>query len=158
MAKIISTKVINAKSNGKPWVLVTTPEKDVFVPLGMFRNSAQTDTFDVFDDGEIFPTYFSKGDKLLNGSICTEDNTILESVVLRKNQTIVAKIAAEEQLRKTAQMDDMLALQKRKRAEKDRILAEAIAASKGGDADVIESEIKAEAEMLEADLDGKAPF
>lgn len=118
MQKILGVKFVKGKANGKGYILVTTPQRDHWIPLGMFRNEAQTDTFDAFVGGSINVNYYQKGDKLLDESICDADDIIVESINLAKNPDIVAKIAAEEQQRKSSEMDDLIALNKRKRDEK----------------------------------------
>ena len=121
MARILAIKSVKSKS-GKPFVLLTTSNGDVWIPYGQWSASNSVN-LQSYVGGEIAVMYFKKGDTLLSGTICEVDNVIVDSFIASQNPRVLALVEAEL-VQQGADDMALLAMQARKKR-----LATAVTAS-----------------------------
>lgn len=115
MAKILEVKTIKTKL-GAVRVLVTTPEKDVWVPFGQWMNKCKA-PLDSYVGGEFQADYYQESEEMLNHEICTKSDVVLKDFMASVNPEVTAlahEIASNRQLKEAM---DMNALFNRRRAE-----------------------------------------
>lgn len=116
MAKILAIKSVFTKA-GKPNVLVSTAEKDHWVPFGQWKSKGASMNFDAYVGGQIETDYFKKDDELLNGQLCTADNTILRDFSVSMNPLVAAYAVAAETATRASELSDAAAIFRRRRLE-----------------------------------------
>jgi len=117
MAKILAIKSVFTKA-GKPNVLVSTAEKDIWVPYGQWQSKGASDNFDGYVGGNIEVDFFAKGDILLNGQECTQDGIILRDFAVSMNPAVVAYAVAAETAQRASKLSDAAAIFRRRRLER----------------------------------------
>lgn len=117
MAKILAIKAQPGKGNtGKVLVIIDTPEKTHFVPLGQWNNKCKN-PLDSYIGGEFNPTYFQKGDMLLNGQVATDSGVILEDFIASVNPEVAGYAQAVQNQLQMDKLTEMNTLFQRKKAE-----------------------------------------
>jgi len=113
--KILELKIINTKS-GAVRVLVTTPEKDIWVPFGQWNNKCKA-PLDSYVGGSIEAHYFQENDVMTNGEICTSSDVILSDFIASVNPEVAAMAHAVTMQAQMTSANELNALFNRKRAE-----------------------------------------
>ena len=113
---IVAIKSVTSKA-GRPMILISTPEKDIWVTVKQWQAKGASAILDSYVGGTIEADFYNVGDTMLNGEKCTTANTILNDFSVSVSPIVSARaLAAEQQMR----MDNAVsasALFARKRAE-----------------------------------------
>lgn len=93
MSKILAIKSVTTKA-GRPVVLVSTVERDHWVPFGMWHAAGNDVNFEAYVGGSFDSSYFKKGDTLISGDVAQDDDIILERFSASMNPEVLAHMAA----------------------------------------------------------------
>lgn len=116
MSRILAIKQVTAKS-GKPFVLVTTADRDHWVAYGMWNSRGLSANLESYVGGEFTADYFLKGEKLLNDDLAQDDNVILRDFVATMNSEVLAGAVARENAERASKASDAAAIFRRRRNE-----------------------------------------
>ena len=152
MSKILAIKHLNVKQKDgsvKPSILVTTAQADIWVTTGQWKSAGASSILDNYNGGEIDAVYFTKGEKLFDGTTdCTDDNKILKSIFVKANPRVLAYAVQAESEMRMEDASDMSALYTRQRiASKEKAALDLLVAQGQGAGKVI-------AEGLDAKVGG----
>lgn len=116
MSKILAVKPIVSKEQ-RPFVLVTTVEREVWIPRKQWDAHKLSPVLDAYVGGTMYTDYYQKGDLLLDGvTVCDESDRILRDFSASMNPTIIAQVAGQVVLTQAAEATEMAALFAKKRA------------------------------------------
>lgn len=135
MSKILAIKSVLTKA-GKPNVLVTTAERDHWVPFGMWNAAGNSANFESYIGGNIDADYFAEGEELISGDVAQADNMILRTFSASKNPRVLAEMDAIESAKKAEVLNEAALLFRRRRVEAlaKKAAADAAAAKAAADA------------------------
>ncbi len=114
---ILAIKHVTSKE-GKPFILVTTAAKDIWLTPRQWTSKGASAALDSYVGGSIETNYYKEGDLLLDGvSKCTKDDILLKDFFVSANPAVLANAYAIESSMKMQQSVDMGALFARKKTE-----------------------------------------
>lgn len=113
---IIAIKSVVSK-NGKPFILVTTADRDHWVAYGMWTSRGLSANLEAYVGGSFEGDYFQAGETLLNGDEAQDSNIILRDFVATQNPTVLAGAIAMENQLKATKLNDAAAIFRRRRTE-----------------------------------------
>lgn len=97
--KILAIKSITTKA-GRPMILVQTAEKDMFITVKQWQSKGCSSILDSYVGGDIEADYYQEGDKMINDTVCTKNDTVLRDFSVSVNPVVSARaLAAESELR-----------------------------------------------------------
>ena len=124
---ILAIKHATSKA-GKPFILVTTASKDIWLTPKQWASKGASSALDSYVGGNVEVDYYKEGDLLLDGtSLCTKDDTLLKDFFISANSAVLANAFAIESSIKMQQANDMGALFARKKAESSAPKVEQVA-------------------------------
>lgn len=112
--KILAIKHQSTKA-GKPMIIISTADRDVWVTPKQFTSKGGSASLDSYVGGNIDVDYYAKGDALLNGQQCIDDNVILRDFVISANPAVLANALAIESAMRMQNAVDSSALFARNR-------------------------------------------
>lgn len=116
MSKILAIKPVTSK-DGRPFVLVTTADRDIWITRKQWKGHGNTEVFDAYVGGSISTDYYQKGDLLLDGvTVCDESDRILRDFSAAMNVTVTASIAAQVIANQSAEAEEMANMFAKRRA------------------------------------------
>ncbi len=114
---ILAIKHATSKA-GKPFILVTTASKDIWLTPKQFTSKGASAALDSYVGGNIEADYYKEGELLLDGiTKCSKDDILLKDFYISANPAVLANAFAIESSMKMQQANDMGALFARKKAE-----------------------------------------
>lgn len=116
MSRIMSIKSTVTKATGAVKILVSTPEREHWVPYGQWINACKA-PLDSYVGGDFVGFYFKEGDTMLNGSLCSKSDIILEDFVASPDKEVLALAHARQSKEAENTASELNALYQRKRKE-----------------------------------------
>jgi hypothetical protein len=115
---ILAIKHVNSKE-GKPFILVTTASKDIWLTPKQWQSKGAMSSLDSYVGGDIETNYYKEGEVLLDGvSKCTKDDTLLKDFFVSASPAVLAQAFAAESSSKMQKASDMATLFARNKASK----------------------------------------
>ncbi len=122
--KVLAIKHQSTKK-GKPCVMITTAQGLLWPSIGLWKASGASPTLGNYVGGNVEVDYYTEGEEMLGGVICTKDNTIIRAIYPSENAVVLANSLVVESKNKMEEATDLASMFAKNRAAAKEAAAKA---------------------------------